>query len=260
MGLIDLHCHILPGVDDGSKDLEMSLAMARVAVKQGISHILVTPHHMDGTYLNHKADVLQKTAAFQTALTTAEIPLTVFPGQEVHLTGDLLKALDDDDILFMDEGGRYLLLELPHSGIPEYTEDMIFELQTRGITPVIAHPERNHGFQQEPDRLYDFVKMGCLTQLTDSSYLGVFGDKVEKLTSKIINANLGFAFASDAHNFKGRRFLMDAAFNKLTEQAGEQVAQQFNKNAKAIINGDDVVVPEVTKISAVKRKRRFWLF
>lgn len=260
MGLIDLHCHILPGVDDGSKDLDMSLAMARVAVQQGISHILVTPHHMDGMYLNHKADVLKKTAAFQDALEAAGIPLTVFPGQEVHLTGDLLKAIEADDILFMDEGGRYLLLELPHSGIPEYTEDMIFELQARGITPVIAHPERNHGFQKDPDRLYDFVEMGCLTQLTDSSYLGVFGKSVESLTAKIINANLGFAFASDAHNFKGRRFLMDAAFNKLIEQNGEQQAKTFNENAKAIINGDDVAVPEITKISAVKKKRRFWLF
>ena len=260
MGLIDLHCHILPGVDDGSKDLDMSLAMARVAVQQGISHILVTPHHMDGMYLNHKPDVLKKTAAFQDALDAAEIPLTVFPGQEVHLTGDLLKAIEADDILFMDEGGRYLLLELPHSGIPEYTEDMIFELQARGITPVIAHPERNHGFQKNPDRLYDFVEMGCLTQLTDSSYLGVFGKSVESLTAKIINANLGFAFASDAHNFKGRRFLMDAAFNKLVEQSGEQQAKTFNENAKAIINGDDIAMPEITKISAVKKKRRFWLF
>ncbi|NLR09056.1 MULTISPECIES: tyrosine-protein phosphatase [Lactobacillaceae] len=260
MGLIDLHCHILPGVDDGSKDLDMSLAMARVAVQQGISHILVTPHHMDGMYLNHKADVLKKTAAFQGALEAADIPLTVFPGQEVHLTGDLLKAIEADDILFMDEGGRYLLLELPHSGIPEYTEDMIFELQARGITPVIAHPERNHGFQKDPDRLYDFVEMGCLTQLTDSSYLGVFGKSVESLTAKIINANLGFAFASDAHNFKGRRFLMDAAFNKLVEQAGEQQAKTFNDNAKAIINGDDVTISRMVRISTIKKKRKFWLF
>jgi len=260
MGLIDLHCHILPGVDDGSKNMEMSLEMARVAVKQGISHILVTPHHMDGMYLNHKQDVIAKTANFQMALDAANIPLTVFSGQEVHLTGDLLKALDADDILFMDEGGRYLLLELPHSGIPEYTEDMIFELQTRGITPVIAHPERNHGFQKNPDRLYDFVEMGCITQLTSSSYLGVFGENVENLTAKIIKANLGFAFSSDAHNFKGRRFLMDAAFNKLSEQMGEQSARMFNENAKAIINGDDIVMPEVKRISAVKKKRRFWLF
>lgn len=260
MSLVDLHCHILPGVDDGAKDLPMALNMARAAVEQGISHILLTPHHMDGEYTNHKIDVLRKTSSFQKALDESEIPLIVFPGQEVHLTGDLITALNDDDILFMDEGGKYLLLELPHSGIPEYTEDMIFELQTRGITPVIAHPERNHGFQKDPDRLYDFVTRGCLTQLTCSSYLGVFGDNVEKLTAKIIRSGMGFAFSSDAHNFKGRRFLMREAFNKLEQRAGKDVAARFNDDARAILNGDEIVKPEFVKISALRKKRRFWLF
>lgn len=260
MGLIDLHCHLLPGVDDGSKDLDMSLGMARVAVQQGISHIVLTPHHMDGTYVNHKSDVLAKTTAFQQALTAAEIPLTVFAGQEVHLTGDLMKALDTDDILFLDANERYLLLELPHSEVPAYTREIIFALQTRGIVPVIAHPERNHGFQTDPDKLYDFMQMGCLTQLTASSYVGVFGDSVEKLTAKIINAGMGITFASDAHNFKGRRFLMADAYAKLADQAGAETAARFKSNAKAIINGDDIAMPEIKKISAVKKKRRFWLF
>ncbi|NLR32865.1 tyrosine-protein phosphatase [Levilactobacillus tujiorum] len=259
MGLIDLHCHILPGVDDGSKDLGMSLTMVRVAVKQGISHILVTPHHMDGRYLNHKQDVIARTTTLQSAIDDAEIPLTVFPGQEVHLTGDLLKAVAADDILFMDEGNRYLLLELPHSGIPEYTENVIFELKLRNITPVIAHPERNHDIQRNPARLYDLVKMGCLTQLTSSSYLGVFGGDVERLTEKIIRSNLGFVLASDAHNFAGRRFLMAAAFDKLARQFGENMARQFNENAKAMINGENVAMPELREISAAKR-RKFWLF
>lgn len=260
MTLVDLHCHILPGVDDGAKDLPMALGMARDAVAQGISHILLTPHHMDGKYTNHKVDVLRKTTAFQEALDAAKIPLTVFPGQEVHLTGELLTALDDDDILFMDEGGKYLLLELPHSGIPEYTEDMIFELQARGITPVIAHPERNHGFQKEPDRLYDFIQSGCLTQLTSSSYLGVFGKNVETLTERIITSNEGFIFSSDAHNFKGRRFLMAEAFNKLSKERNEKTAKLLNENAKAIISGDSVSRLEIKKVSETRKKHRLWPF
>lgn len=261
MGLIDLHCHILPGVDDGSKDMGMSLDLARVAVEQGISHILVTPHHMDGEYTNHKVDVIQKTNEFQEKLDEENIPLTVFPGQEVHLTGDLLAAIDDDDILFMDEGGKYLLLELPHNGIPEYTEKILFELLSRGIVPVIAHPERNQGFQQNPDKLYDFVEMGCLTQVTSSSYLNVFGEKVTNLTEKIIEANLGFVFSSDAHNFRGRRFLMKEAFEKLEQTDGERRAELLNFNAKAIINGDEISDEGIVRISELKKKKkRFWLF
>lgn len=258
-GLIDLHCHMLPGVDDGAKNLSFALDMARSAVDEGITHIVLTPHHMDGDYTNHRRDVIAGVTKFQQAIKDEEIQLTVFPGQEVHLTGDLLSALDNHDILYLDEGGRYLLLELPHSGVPEYTENMIFELKTRGITPIIAHPERNHGFQKNPDKLFDIIQLGCLTQLTSSSYLGIFGDDVEKLTSQIIDAGMGFVFSSDAHNFKGRRFVMKEAFEKLAKKKGKTFAEQFNANAKAIINGDDVPLGTVQRISSLKRKR-FWLF
>ena len=260
MKLIDLHCHILPGVDDGSKDMQMSLDLARAAVDQGITNSLVTPHHMDGEYTNHKQDVIRKTDEFQRALDKEEIPLTVFASQEVHLTGELMDAIAQDDVLFMDETNRYLLLELPHSGIPEYTADMIFDLTTRGITPVIAHPERNHGFQENPDKIYDFVKMGCLTQLTSSSYLGVFGKHVQELTEKIIKANLGFVFSSDAHNFKGRRYLMEEAFEKLKKDEGIRRADAFSTNAKNIINGDDVFTGDYVKISTLKKRRKKFLF
>jgi protein-tyrosine phosphatase len=261
MKLIDLHCHILPGVDDGSKDLQMSLDLAKVAVSQGISHILLTPHHMDGTYTNHSQDVVSQTAYFQNALEINRIPLKVFPGQEVHLTGDLTRAIAIGDVLFMDETRRYLLLELPHDSVPEYTTDMLFDVITRGITPVLAHPERNAGFQKDPDKLYEFVKMGCLTQLTASSYVGVFGSKVQRLTEKMVKANLGYTFASDAHNFEGRRFLMKEAFDKLAKEEGQEKAELFNENAKNIINGDDVADMDNQKISEMfKKKKRFWLF
>jgi len=260
MKLIDLHCHILPGVDDGSKDLRMSLDLARAAVDQGISHSLLTPHHMDGQYTNHKMAVISETAEFQAALNEKKIPLTVYPSQEVHLTGELMEAVAADDILFMDETNKYLLLELPHDGIPEYANDMIFDLITRGIIPVIAHPERNQGIQITPDRLYEFVKMGCLTQLTASSYVGIFGKKVQKLTEEIIKANLGFTFASDAHNFKGRRFLMKEAFDKLEAEEGMEKAELFNTNAKNIINGDAVSEMDYQKLSSITKKKRFWFF
>ncbi|TGD22744.1 tyrosine protein phosphatase [Companilactobacillus suantsaicola] len=260
MKLIDLHCHILPGVDDGSKDMQMSLDLARAAVDQGITNSLVTPHHMDGEYTNHKKDVIRKTDEFQQALDSEGIPLTVFASQEVHLTGELMDAIAQDDVLFMDESNRYLLLELPHSGIPEYTADMIFDLTTRGITPVIAHPERNHGFQEDPDKIYDFVKMGCLTQLTSSSYLGIFGKHVQKLTENIIKANLGFVFSSDTHNFKGRRYLMREAFDKLEKEEGPERADLYKMNAKNIINGDDIEELNIKRINSLIKQRRFWFF
>ncbi|MFC6169401.1 tyrosine-protein phosphatase [Loigolactobacillus jiayinensis] len=256
--MIDLHCHILPGCDDGAHTMADSLAMARVAVDNGISHILVTPHHMDGEYTNHKIAVIQNTALFQTALDHANINLTVFPGQEVHITGDLMQAIKNDDILFADETNRYLMLELPHVEVPEYTKQMIFDLQAAGITPVIVHPERNQGIQKNHDLLYEFVDSGCLTQVTASSYLGVFGHEVEDFTQRIIDAGLGFVFASDAHNLKGRNFRMKKAFEKLAKENGQRAVTQMQENAKKIINGDLLEPDEYHHVK--EKKKKFWLF
>ncbi len=110
MGLIDLHCHLLPGLDDGSPSMETSLKLAQEAVADGVSHCLLTPHHLNGHYVNHKQDVIRATVAFQEALEEAQIPLTVFPGQEVRVSDRVLPALEADDLLYVDEEGRYLLL------------------------------------------------------------------------------------------------------------------------------------------------------
>ncbi|WP_429970340.1 tyrosine-protein phosphatase [Fructilactobacillus sp. Tb1] len=252
--MIDIHCHILPGVDDGSPDMETSLKLAKEAEKQGITAALVTPHHMDGEYTNHLVDVEKETEEFQKQIDANGINFKVFPGQEVHITGDLLKAIDNDDILFADPYNRYLMLELPHSGVPEYTENMLFELNARGITPVIVHPERNHGFQKDHDLLYKFVSQGAATQLTASSYVGVFGPEVEKFTEEIIAANLGTTFGSDAHNFKGRRYRMKDAYAKLAKQFGVKMASKYEYNAKAILNGDDI---DQGDIKPIKKKKKF---
>ncbi|MBU3852004.1 MAG: tyrosine protein phosphatase [Candidatus Paralactobacillus gallistercoris] len=259
--MIDLHSHILPGVDDGSPDMEHSLALAQVAVDNGITHTLLTPHHMDGKYTNHKVDVIRKTQLFQAELTRHNIPLTVFPCQEVHLTGDLIQAIDADDILFADEGNHYLMLELPHSHVPTYfMDDILPELEARRIVPVIVHPERNQGIQANPDLLYELVENGCLTQLTASSYLDIFGKHVTELTQQIIDAGLGAVFSSDAHNLKGRNFRMQAAFDKLTQQNGLAKTQWMQANAKHIINGEEVTLTNFTKVGAKKKKKHFWFF
>lgn len=124
--MIDLHCHLLPGVDDGSKSLDISLRLAQEAVENGITYALLTPHHMNGVFMNHRLDVIEKVAQFQKQLQKHNVNLTVFPGQEVRINGDLLTALDENDILFADESGKYLLLEFPDDDVPLYTSDMLW--------------------------------------------------------------------------------------------------------------------------------------
>ena len=128
MVLVDIHSHILPEIDDGSPYLDSSLGLAEAAVADGITHALMTPHTLNGKYLNHKKDIIKETASFQKELEQHNIPLTVFPSQEVRLNGNLPQALDNDDILFCDEDGRYMLLEFPSEDVPTYAKDMTLSL------------------------------------------------------------------------------------------------------------------------------------
>lgn len=248
--MIDLHCHMLPGIDDGSDSLDMSLNMAIEAKKEGVNKILLTPHHMDGEYVNHKKQVLSYVSKFKNELLKNNIDIEVRAGQEVHINGNLISAIENDDILYADKECKYMMLELPHYGIPEYTENLIFELKVRGITPVIVHPERNHGFQEAPDKLYDLVEQGCLTQLTANSYLGGFGKKVQKFTEQIIDSGLGFTFSSDAHDLTGRKFMLNEAYKKLFQKEGESIYKYFVSNADRIWKGKVVYKREFNKIES----------
>lgn len=246
--MIDLHCHLLPGVDDGSKSMDISLKLANDAVRDGIDYALLTPHHMNGVYLNHKKAVIQQTQEFQVELDRHKISLKVFPGQEVRINGGLLTALGQDDILFADEGGQYLMLEFPDDDVPSYTSNMIYELMQRGIIPIIVHPERNTKIMKEPDILYRLLNRGCLSQITAGSYVGIFGHKVQKFSKQLIQAGQAYIFASDVHNLPNRKYEMTNAFAKLGNEFGNDYVSKFNENAKRIINGDNILPNNFSEI------------
>ncbi|WP_203649332.1 tyrosine-protein phosphatase [Secundilactobacillus yichangensis] len=254
--MIDLHCHLLPGVDDGSANLDNSLKLATEAVNNGVEYALLTPHHMNGVYINHRVDVIRETAEFQKQLRAHSIHLTVFPGQEVRINGELLRALDQHDILFADEGDQYLMLEFPDDDVPAYTADMIYQLQQRGVIPVIVHPERNTKIMSHPDLIYDLLQKGCLSQITASSFVGTFGEKVEHFSQQLVKAGQCYIFASDAHNLPGRKYEMKEAFDKLQVEFGRELVEEFEDNAKAIINGDAVVPHEIRQVKVMRKK--FW--
>lgn len=256
MVMVDLHCHLLPGVDDGSKNMKDSLRLAKENIEDGVTHALLTPHHMNGRYVNHKVDVIRRTRAFQEQLSAHNIPLKVFPGQEVRINGQLLEEIDGDDILFADPSNRYLLLEFPDDDVPHYTNQMVFELQKRGITPIIVHPERNTKIMNQPDLLYHLLEKGCLSQITASSYVGNFGKKVERFSQQLIETGQGYVLASDTHDLPRRNCKMGQAFDKLDHEFGHELAKHYQENARAIINGDNVSMNALHKI----RKRHFWLF
>lgn len=255
--MIDLHCHLLPGIDDGAPTLEDSLAMAEMAVAEGITHILVTPHHKNGKYQNVKADIVKYTAELQEELDRREIGLTLFSGQEVRIYGEFLADVKSDEILFIDEGNQYVLIEFPTLAIPLYAESLFFQMQQQGIIPVIVHPERNQEIIADPNVLLPYIEKGALAQVTASSYIGVFGKEISELSSRLIEANLVHIMASDAHNTRGRSFHMQEAFAKLEKEFGSEKVAVFHQTAKDLINGDLV---RTESPMAVHKKKRFGFF
>lgn len=246
--MIDLHCHILPGIDDGAKTVNDSLDMARMAVKQGITHILCTPHHNNGKYDNPASQVITHVAALQKELDLQNIPLTLFEGQEVRISGDLIEQIQQESILFTDLDNRYILIELPTNDIPAYTEHLFFELLKAEHTPIIVHPERNSKFIQDPNRLLPFLEMGVLTQLTAPSYVGVFGRQIERTAKQMVANNLVYMVASDAHNIEKRGFFMKKAYDAIAKDMGADHVEAMQQMAKDILNGDDVRIPEYKEI------------
>ncbi|MFB9769837.1 tyrosine-protein phosphatase [Lactiplantibacillus modestisalitolerans] len=252
--LIDLHCHLLPKLDDGSPSLEASLTLARQAVADGIGYVLATPHHYDRHYVNHAVVVRQAVQQFQNELDRQGIALTVFPGQEVHLNGQLLDHLDD--LLGIDQNRRYLLLELPHEMVPAYLDETIFELSCQGITPVLAHPERNAQLLAEPQRLYQLVQQGCLAQVTASSLVGTFGAAVQRMVKEFVQCNLVQVVASDAHALKQREFVLREAYEVLGKM-DSGYPQRFKATARQLLNGEPV---EMGTVRVPRKSKRFWLF
>lgn len=204
--LIDLHCHLLPGLDDGPEDLQTSLKMARLAVSNGITHIICTPHIHPGRYENSTAIIRQACIAFASELARNRVKLRLGFAAEVRFGSELMLGVKDGSIPFLGEwkGRKTMLLELPHGDVPFGAARMTQWLLKQGITPVIAHPERNKGIMQQPTRLRPFLQQGCLLQITAASVAGQFGEPARRLAHHLLRERVVSVMASDAHNLKHR--------------------------------------------------------
>lgn len=253
--MIDLHCHILPKVDDGPKTIIESVEMAELAVEQGITHIVATPHHQNGQYINERAKLEQPLKRLEKELLNKNIPLSLSVSQEIRIHGNLLADIKNGKIKFIDDASRYLLIEFPTTFIPGYSEQLFSQLLEQRYCPIIVHPERNHVFAEQPSKLLRLVQQGALCQLTAGSILGMFGKKTEKVSHQFIEANLIHLLASDAHNTTTRGFNLAAAYAAVEQKYGELVATRFQQASYDILNGQPLKTPKPLK---VKRKKWFW--
>ncbi|MDM5329831.1 CpsB/CapC family capsule biosynthesis tyrosine phosphatase [Neobacillus sp. CF12] len=254
--MIDIHCHILPAVDDGAQSLSDSIGMAKKAVEQGIHTIVASPHHKNSRYENPKQEIIDRVKELNEALRLEKVDLEVIPGQEVRIYGEMLQGFEMGEILPVNHT-PYVLVEFPSNHVPRYTEKLFYDLQTKGLIPVIVHPERNQEIIERSDLLYQLVKKGALTQVTASSISGDFGKKIKNFSLQLIEANLTHFIASDAHNITSRSFKMREALAVIGKKYGSDIVYMFEENSSLVIEGKHVFKEEPEHI---KRKKLFKIF
>jgi protein-tyrosine phosphatase len=254
--MIDLHCHILPGIDDGAQNISESILMARKAVEQGIHTIVATPHYIRNRYVNPKQVILEKVDLLNQALIRENIDLKILPGQEPRIDGELLSDIDKGEIISL-AGTPYILIEFPSAHVPRYTEQLFYDMQLNGLTPIIVHPERNQELIENPEILYQLVKKGALTQITALSITGDFGKKIKGFSEQLIEANLAHFIASDAHNISSRGFKIQESYQFIQTKYGSDYVELFRENAEVLLEGLNIYkeVPE-----RIKKKKLFYFF
>jgi protein-tyrosine phosphatase len=247
--MIDIHSHILPGLDDGAGSLEESLAMARLAVADGIRTVVATPHVVTGLYSNSREAILAAVAQLQKALQENGIDLTILPGAEYRLEPDLPRRLARGELMTINDTGRYLLVEPPATLLPGYTRQVLYELQLRGLTPIIAHPERNAGFTKEPSRLHELVTGGALVQITAGSLTGLLGSRAAANARAFLKQGCVHFIASDAHDSSDRTPLLSPAAREATNLTGAEEGRRLvSVNPGRAIQGERIEAGEITDL------------
>lgn len=258
--MIDIHSHILPGLDDGAADLRTALQMAEMAKTKGIQGVIATPHVITGVFDNNRQHILEAIDRFRMHLQESNISLNIMPGAEYHLETDLASRLKRNELLTLNETGRYLLVELPHNLVPDFTTAILYELQLAGVIPVIAHPERNHHLMENQALLEVISSCGAVMQLTAASLTGLFGSKVQKNAWRLIRDGYKIVVASDAHSLHGRGPLMGEAYLEIRSRLGHECAQLLCfENPRRLIEGQELKPCPEIKLSPWQRFKQAML-
>ncbi len=260
--MVDIHCHILPGLDDGADSLVTSIQMAEMAIAEGITHVVGTPHanatyKFDPDLTRQRRDELQSAVGGRLILAT---------GCDFHLSVENLGDLHKNPKKYTINQNNYLLVEFAEFAIPPSMDDTLHQLQLAGLSLIITHPERNGLLRAQPERMYRWLHQGCYAQITAQSLLGRFGPGAQHLAEAWLDAGRIHFVASDAHNLKGRPLQLRAAFDLVAKRRGEDAARAlFHDNPLAAFEGRSLPYqPEQTapgsKPPQNRRRKRFIFF
>jgi protein-tyrosine phosphatase len=240
--MIDLHCHILPGVDDGAKTVEEALDMARVAQSDGIKIIVATPHLLREKFDFEGFDSIQKRRQdLNEAFRTNNIPVEVKSGAEVYISHNLIEEIRRKREPLVLNESSYMFIEFPIEHIYQGVKNLFFDLMSEGITPIVTHPERNSVFKQHPELLYELVQMGALAQANSGSFFGLYGRKSAVFVRRLLEWNLVHFIASDGHNAHSMPPRLSEAVREAKTLIGEERASAMvNDNPQAVLEDREI--------------------
>ena len=256
--MIDLHSHILPYIDDGADDWEQALAMVRVASADGVTDIVCTPHWVPGQYDNRRPSILEKTGECREKLAAAGIDMRIYPGAELRLDISMPDRIKNGDLLTINDTGVYALIELPDSVLPDHLDEFFWELEIRGIKPILSHVERNAALRQDPSRLYRWVDMGYLAQVTAASLVDGFTPDVRDFAQLLLEHRLVHILVSDSHGLRTRTPKLSDGLAAAGKIIGERAAQRMVSDIPALVlQGKPVEIPDPIPI---QKKKTFFDF
>lgn len=248
--MLDIHCHILPDIDDGAKDIDESLKMCEIARKDGINTIVATPHLNPGVYEPEKELILAKVNELNRLNHVNLRNLRILPGADNRVHPELIDSIEKGQSLTINDNMRYILLELPAYFLFYQIKGLIRGLKDKGITPIITHPERHVQIQRNIYILYEFIKAGTLAQITAMGITGEFGPEIKRLSKRLLAHNLIHVIASDAHSYSKRPPILSRAVEEATRILGlNEATNMVTTNPEAIIEGRafDVPSPKMKK-------------
>lgn len=257
--MIDLHCHILPGIDDGAPDLETALAMARIAVADGITVTACTPHNHPGVYDNHGPAIKLAMVAFQRELDNAGISLRLICGSDVHIAEDLVEGLNSGRVASLNDS-HYFLFEPPHHIAPPRMEAVVFDVMLADYTPILTHPERLTWIEDHYDAIVRLAGRGVLMQITGGSVTGRFGKRPKYWSERMLDEGLVHILATDAHNLRNRKPVLSEARDAVAERLSESEAIAMVQSRPARIMEDappEAVPSEVLTGRPARRRSSF---
>lgn len=224
--MIDLHCHILPGIDDGPNDVSVSLEMAKASVAQGVEIVACTPHILPSLYHNSGAAIRQATQRLQAVLDGEGIPLRLVTGADVHMVPDFIAGLRSGQLLSLADS-RYVLVEPPHHTAPPQLEDFFFNLVVAGYVPILTHPERLSWVPSRYETIKKLVRAGVWMQITAGAFTGAFGRNALYWAERLLDDGCVHLIASDAHDAQRRPPDLAAGYESVAKRVGAEEAQRL---------------------------------